>query len=149
MKMKLRIGLAIVMALVIALTVGGVAFAKDGGDDRVEHKIDLAPTDAGKDIGATGEAKVRIRDSRGLQKFEVALFSQLANGQTFKVYVTNSASPEERFLAGELTVQLGVGEVELTNEDGATLPQGVEPVTEIQTVVVENSEGEAVLQGSF
>jgi hypothetical protein len=147
--MKLRIGLTIMMALVMALTVGSVAFAKSGGDDRVEHKIILAPTNAGKDIAATGEAKVRTRDSRGLQKFEVALFSQLANGQTFNVYVINSAFPEEKFLAGELAVQLGVGELELTNEDGATLPQGVEPVTGIQTVVVENSAGEAVLQGSF
>jgi hypothetical protein len=149
MQLKLRIGLAVVMSLVMALTVGGVAFAKHGGDDRVEHKIRLSPTAAGQDIAATGEAKVRIRPSRGEQKFELSLVSPQAEGQTFKVFVTNSAFPGERFLAGEMTVQLGVGRLHLTNEFGAALPEGVEPVTGIETVVVEDSAGTALLQGSF
>lgn len=148
--MKLRIGIALMAALIMAVMVGGVAFAKGGGNNAdTLNKVILTPTATGNGIGAIGEAKVRTRADRGIEKFEVTMFARRVNGQTFKVYITNSALPGQRFLAGKMLVQFGSGQLHLSNEFGATLPNGASPVTGIQTVVVKNSAGKTVLRSSF
>lgn len=121
--------------LVLAL---GVAMAAPAWAD-CQNKIDLSITPAGAAIDASGTAEVRGEGAK--QRFRVAIDARVADGTTFEVFANGQ-------LAGTITIALGVGELDLNNNNDAVLPIGVDPVCSIATVDV-LSAGTAILEGTF
>ncbi|MDQ3855440.1 MAG: hypothetical protein M3281_03495 [Chloroflexota bacterium] len=137
--------LILALGLVLALLVG-VAHT-DASAKGTERRILLTATSAGRSIGASGAARVRTDGAR--QDFRISMDARVAAGTTFRVYITSSAYPNKTFLVGRVRIVAGRGELEVSNDNGRTLPAGVSPVLSIRTVVVRNGAGTAVLRGSF
>ena len=137
------LGLALGLALTVLVLAGGTVSARSG----VEREIVLSPTAAGRDIGASGDARVRRDGAR--QDFKVEIDANVANGTVFRVFVTNAQFPGETNRAGRIVIAAGGGQLEISNENGRVLPRGVAPVLQIQTVIVKNAAGQVVLRGSF
>ncbi len=123
-----------VAAVLLTLTMTGSALAS------CQTKVALSITAAGAAIDASGTAEARAQGSR--QRFRVSIDARVADGTTFLVYANGS-------LAGAITIQLGSGELDLSNADGKALPPGVSPVCGIGTVQVSDGAGTVVLQGNF
>jgi len=122
--------------LVLAL---GVGMAVPAWAD-CQNRIQLAITAAGAAIDASGQSEARAQGAQ--QRFRVSIDARVADGTVYEVFVNSQ-------LAGTITVALGVGELDLDNKDGATLPAGVDPVCGITTVAVASPGGEVILEGTF
>ena len=125
------------MALLV-LALGLVMAAPACADCR--SKIDLSITAAGAAIDASGTAEVRGEGAQ--QRFKVSIDARVADGTTFEVFANGQ-------IAGTITIALGVGELDLNNNNGAVLPAGVDPVCSVATVDVLDAAGTAILQGTF
>jgi hypothetical protein len=117
----------------LAFTLTGYASAAD-----CQKKIALTSTGIAPD--ASGGAKVRAR--RVKQSFSVEAEANVPDGATYMVFANGQP-------AGMITMVLGEGELELNNNNGKVLPAGVDPVCSITSVVVVDSTGATVLEGSF
>ena len=108
-----------------------------------QTRIALTPTTAGRAIDASGRAEVRSRDGGARQDFKLRMDAAVADGTTFRVFANGRP-------AGTLTIVLGNGELEVNNDNGQTLPAGLDPVCSIGPVLVTNATGTvAILFGSF
>lgn len=130
-KKNLSLALA---ALALTLT-GSSALAAD-----CQLKSALSITASGAAIDSSGATEIRAQRAR--QRFRVSMDARVPDGTTFAVVVNGS-------LAGTITIELGNGELDLSNADGKTLPAAVNPVCGIQSIQVLDGAGNAVLQGSF
>jgi hypothetical protein len=129
------------LALSAVAVTGTASLAKDS---RVDRRISLAATSAGRAIDASGYARVRSRSGRETLNVEVE--ARVKAGTRYTVYVTNGSTIK----VGTIRISsIGEGEIELKNYDGQTLPAGVSPVTGIRKVTVKNSAGTTILSGSF
>lgn len=138
--------LALILAVAMGSITSGAALAKGGGNE-VRRGVLLTSTAVGAGIGARGDTEVKVLGIT--QEFEVLMGAQVANGQTFRVFVTNSAQPGQAFLAGSIVIQNGLGLLALSNQHGVSLTAGTDPVLGIQRVRVRNAAGQLILQGSF
>ena len=125
---------SLVVGLVLVLAMAASASAD------CRSKITLAAT--GPAIDQSGSSEVRARD--GQQRFRVSIDARVAEGTTFEVFANG-------LLAGTITIDaLGTGELDLNNNDGKTLPAGVDPVCGISSVAVQvPNNGPTVLYGKF
>ncbi|MBI3668796.1 MAG: hypothetical protein HY237_03310 [Acidobacteria bacterium] len=105
-------------------------------------KIALEATAAGAQIDASGTTEVRSRGAQ--QRFKVSMDARVADATTFNVFVNGLPQP-----AGTITIVLGVGELDINNNNGNTLPAGVDPVCSIKSVEVKDGSGTLILSGSF
>ncbi|HEY7034144.1 MAG TPA: hypothetical protein VH482_22590 [Thermomicrobiales bacterium] len=141
--MSFRKVLASVFVLAMALLV--VAPGVEAKSGRIERRIALTATSAGRAIDASGSARFRVEGSR--QDLRVEVEARVAAGTRLSVYVTHGGTTVK---AGTITVNsLHEGELELKNYDGKRLPAGVGPVNTIAKVTVKNANGTVILSGSF
>jgi hypothetical protein len=138
--MRLAAGSAAAAAALVVISPG-----VDAKDARVERRISLAATSAGRKLGASGHARFRVRGSR--QDFKVEAEGRIKSGTRLSVYVTNGGVTVK---AGTIRISsVGEGELELKNYDGLRLPGGVAPVNKISKVSVNDANGTTILSGSF
>ena len=128
-----RFGLLFLVPIFL-LSVRANAFA----DCRQKIALDVQP--AGFTLDVSGTAEKRADGTQ--QRFKVSMDAGVPNGTTFSVYVGGNP-------AGTITISLGAGELDLNNNNGATLPTGVDPVCNIGRVEVRNGTGGVVLSGNF
>ncbi len=121
-----------VLALVLAVATHASADCR--------NKITLSPSTAGASIDASGTAEVRARGTQ--QRFKVSIDAAVPDGTTFNVFANSQ-------LAGTITIAAGAGELDLNNNNGNTLPSGVDPVCSISSVEVRSGNGTVILSGSF
>ncbi|MEA2513038.1 MAG: hypothetical protein QOJ59_2525 [Thermomicrobiales bacterium] len=132
-----------VFVLAMALIV--VAPGVEAKSSRVERRIALTATAAGRAIDASGHARFRVDGSK--QSLKVEVEARVPAGTRFTVYVTNGGTTVK---AGTITItSLGEGELELKNYDGKRLPASVAPVNKITKVTVKNAKGTVIVSGSF
>lgn len=133
--MNRKIVTLILVGFLLVLTVGSQTFAAD-----CQKKIALSATSSGFAIDSSGTAEVRSRGSR--QVFKVSMDARVNDGVTFLVFANGLP-------AGSITINLGAGELGLSNSNGQTLPSGVDPVCKIEALEVRDGSGTVVLQGNF
>ncbi len=95
------------------------------GEDR--NRTSLTATAAGQTINAKAVVDIRVRGER--QRFKVELKARVNDGATFLVMANGQA-------AGTLVMTFGEGEIEISNEDGCTLPAAVNPVNAVRQVSI-------------
>ncbi len=134
MKMIRKQLMVALAALALVLTMAASSYAD------CQKKIALNEEAAGLAIDASGTAEVRARGDR--QRFKVSMDARVDNGTTFAVFANGQ-------LAGTITIDLGAGQLELSNADGKTLPAGVDPVCGIGSVTVQDKNGTVILSGKF
>lgn len=120
--------------MVMTLAVSASALAD------CQKKQELTVMAAGAAIDASGTAEVRAQRTR--QRFKVSIDARVPDGTTFLVFANGSP-------AGSITIELGAGQLELTNDNGKTLPAGVSPVCGIGSVAVVDGAGATILQTNF
>lgn len=128
-------GMVALVSVAMMLTMAVQAFAAD-----CQKKITLQATAAGAAIDASGTAEARARGRQ--QRFKVSMDAAVPDGTTFMVFANGQP-------AGTITIALGAGELDLNNNNGNTLPAGVNPVCSIDSVDVIDGTGTAVLQGNL
>ncbi len=117
-------------AVALALCMSSLAVAAD-----CRKKIDLSSTGAVADVSGTAE----VRAQGAQQRFKVSID---APDGMYAVYANG-------LFAGPIKVVLGNGELDINNNNGKTLPAGVDPVCSITSVRVDNAGGTSVLTGAF
>ncbi|MBI3780028.1 MAG: hypothetical protein HY278_03070 [candidate division NC10 bacterium] len=132
------VGLALLL-MVVNLAEARRAGGSSGSSADCRKKISLAATSAGAAIDSSGTAEVRAQGAK--QRFKVSMDARVADGTTFAVFANGQ-------LAGVITIELGDGELELNNNNGKTLPDGVNPVCAISTVEVTDGSN-LILHGNF
>lgn len=105
-----------------------------------QKKVALNATALGVSLDASGTAEARAQGTR--ERFKISIDARVPDGTTYNVFVNGN-------LAGTITIQLGAGELQLQNDNGAVLPAGVSPVCAITSVSVTDGAGQAILTGSF
>ena len=119
-----------------ALPLGrGVAVA-DG-----RAAINLVATSDGEEVAASGRAEIRSSNMDDVQTLTVEVGVAVPDGTS--VFVFANGRP-----AGGMTVDGGIGSLDLTGEAGSPLAGGVE-VCSIGPVWVTDARGTALLTGSF
>ena len=86
--------------------------------------------------------KAEVREQGTAQKFKVSVDARVADGTTYIVTANG-------FAVGTMTIRLGDGELELSNSNGKTLPNGASPVCSVGPVSVLDSGGRTILNGAF
>lgn len=141
MSVRNVLAVAFMLALALVVTAPGV----DAKSGRVERRVSITATSAGRSLDISGSARTRVEGSR--QSLRVEVEARVATGTKFAVYVTNGGSTVK---AGTITItSLGEGEIELKNFDGKRLPAGVAPVGSITKVTIKNASGTTVATGTF
>jgi hypothetical protein len=141
--MSFRKVMATVFVLAMALLVAAPGI--EAKSSRVERRVALTATAAGRAIDASGHARFRVDGSK--QDLTVEVEARVKAGTRFAVYVTNNGATVK---AGTITINsLGEGELELKNYDGKRLPAGVAPVSKITKVTVKNAAGKTIVSGNF
>jgi hypothetical protein len=141
--MSVRKILTVAFMLTLALVVAAPGVEASSG--RVERRVSLSATSAGRRIDVSGSARTRVEGSR--QSLRVEVEARVAAGTKFAVYVTNGGTTVR---AGTITITtLGEGQIELKNYDGKRLPAGVAPVGSITKVIVKNASGTTIATGTF
>lgn len=102
-------------------------------------RLDLAATDAGNAIGATGHADLRAQGNE--QRLTVEMEANVPDGTMFTL-VANGIP------IGTITVELGVGEFQFEAEDGQMLTGGLTPAA-ITSLALTDSSNTVVLQAQF
>ena len=159
---KLRVIVALTMALVAVMAMSGAAMAKGVKAPVIKPTVTkkfalLAPTPAGDLIGAEGDAKV-VKTAAGLQDFMVDIEAVdpatetpiLPAGTTFTVKVNGGVLAGTAVLdaAGGAVLELSNDPVHLT-EGASAIPAGFPDVLTIKTIQVYDAAGNLVLSGSF
>ena len=106
-----------------------------------DDTIVLAVSSAGRAINADGNARIRT-DARNRESFRVEMDADVHNGTVFTVTA-------DGVQAGTIKMKAHRGVLEVDNEHGRSLPTGLDPVCAIKQVVVTDSRGNTVLDGSF
>src|SRR3954468_11567141 len=108
-EMNRRMIVLVALAL-MALLVAAPSVDAKGGNTRVERRITLSATAAGKTIHAKGHARTRVQGTR--QSLTVEVEARVANGTTFDVFVSNGGTIVK---AGTIKIVGGENEIELKN----------------------------------
>ena len=103
------------------------------------HRTQLAATDDGAAIGASGNAEARQQISA--ERFKVQVEADVADGTAFSAFA-------DGHFAGTVTTALGVAELELDTE-AFTLPDELRPVCNLSLVEVTDENGTLVLFGNL
>ena len=103
------------------------------------HRTQLAATDDGAAIGASGNAEARQQISA--ERFKVKVEADVADGTVFNAFA-------DGHFAGSITTALGVAELELDTE-AFTLPDELRPVCNLSLVAVTDQNGTLVLFGNL
>jgi len=131
-----------VMSLAIALGLLAIPLPRDVAAADCRQAINLAATSDGEDIGASGRVEIRSSDSDDVQTFTVEAGVAVPDGTPLFVFVNGRP-------AGTMTVDLGVGALDLVGEADRPLTGGVDSVCSIGPVWVTDAGGTALLTGSF
>jgi hypothetical protein len=102
------------------------------------HRTQLAATDDGAAIGASGNAEARQQLS---ERFKAEVEADVADGTVFSAFA-------DGHFAGSVTTALGVAELELDTE-ASTLPDELRPVCNLSLVEVTDANGTLVLFGNL
>jgi hypothetical protein len=107
------------------------------------HRTELAASDEGAAIGASGNAEARQRSSDGgnRERFKVQVEADVADGTMFSAFADGQ-------FAGSVITALGRGELELDTED-SSLPDELRPVCNLSIVEVTDENGTLVLSGNL
>src|SRR5262252_715508 len=135
-----RFGLLFLVPIFL-LSVRANAFA----DCRAKINLNVGPAGLGLDVSGTAEKRAQGTQ----QRFKVSMDARVPNGTTYNVFVFSPTSAANGSPAGSIIITLGAGELSLDNNNGATLPTGVDPVCNIGRVEVRNGAGGVVLSGNF
>jgi len=110
-----------------------------GGGTSVEKEATLQPT--GVIPQASGRARAEVEPEREKLRVEG---DGLVSGVVYSIFADGSN-------IGSGTAQSGYFRVEFTSDgsSGVSLPTSVRPVTAIQVIEIRNSDGQAVLRGTF
>ncbi len=103
------------------------------------HRTQLAATDDGTAIGASGNAEARQQILA--ERFKVQVEADVADGTVFNAFA-------DGHFAGSVTTALGVAELELDTE-AFTLPDELRPVCNLSLVEVTDENGTLVLSGNL
>ncbi len=103
------------------------------------HRTQLAATDDGAAIGASGNAEARQQINA--ERFKVQVEADVADGTAFSAFA-------DGHFAGSVTTALGVAELELDTE-AFSLPDELRPVCNLSLVEVTDENGTLVLFGNL
>jgi len=98
-------------------------------------------TSTGVEPDTSGTAEVRAVDTR--QRLKVSMDSTAPDGTVYIVVVNRNR------VVGTMTVQMGNGQLELTNNRGNADPLAVDPICTLSSVAVINGDLQPVLFGAF
>lgn len=101
-------------------------------------------TSTGVQNDASGTAETRAVDVK--QRIKVSIDSPVADGTVY-VVVTKTANGAK--VLGSLTINLGIGELELVNNKGKADPNATDPFCTIANVAVVDGNLQAILFGPF
>jgi hypothetical protein len=105
--------------------------------------IQLQATEDGAALDAQGRAATFTNGS--VQGLSVQIGAEVRDRTTLAVWVHNG---DDWFLAGTITMALGGGQLFLSSAKGV-LPEGVDPVSDIQALQVADADGMVLLEGEF
>jgi hypothetical protein len=103
-------------------------------------KINLTVTSPGAASDSSGTAEVRQQGAQ--QRFKLSMDSRVPDGTTYVVKANN-------LTIGAIVISLGDGELDLNNQNGKTLPSGINPACSVGPVSVTDGAGNVILMGSF
>lgn len=121
--------------ILLALSTTAMAFVD------CQKKITLSVTATSNRDDLSGIAEARSVGKR--QRFRVSMDARVAEGTTYSVYADGN-------LAGVVIIDaFGVGELEISNDNGKPMPAVINPLCAIRLLEVRDSNGIVVLSGSF
>ncbi|MGE0885460.1 MAG: hypothetical protein AB7P14_18080 [Blastocatellales bacterium] len=125
----------VTMIITLALSTAAMAFA----DCQKRTVLSIPATGNRDDLSGVAEA----RSVGKRQRFRVSMDARVAEGTTYSVYA-------DGILAGVVIIDaFGVGELEISNDNGKPMPAAVNPVCAIRMVEVRDLNGIVVLSGNF
>lgn len=112
------------------------------GSALADCRKNITLTASGPGISTDVSGTVEVRASGARQRFKLSMDARVADGTVYVVQANGQP-------AGTVTIVAGDGQLELSNDNGKTLPAAVNPVCSVGTVLVIDGQGLAVLSGSF
>lgn len=124
------------IAAVFSMLTAGHAWAD------CQNKATLTST--GVIPGATGTIEVKAVDTQ--QRLQVVAELDVSDGTRFIVITRTGAGPK---ILGTITIELGRGELKLSNTRGNPDPNAADPFCSIHTIAVVDGNLQPVLTGTF
>jgi hypothetical protein len=122
----------------VALALAPAASPAFATNCRLKSALNI--TAAGAAIDSKGTTEVRADGER--QSLRVSMDARVPDGTVFGVFVNGS-------LAGTLAIELGAGEIDLSQGGETCLRSGVKEARRSQRIEVLDGMGNKVLRGSF